>query len=307
MPSQKLTGLAAATTISVMSANKTLVGIIEFTSKYRYGLTSRGAPIFLFRPYDEACPDYIVGSTERDTSRNQIALVDVPSSSTNKQRATLVKLFGPVGDLAAETAALLQHYCPVSNKVTALPETEETASEHREPIDADHGWTTFHIDPPGCRDIDDAIAFHRETGTYAITIADVAAIIQPDSAVDRAARAIGSTFYSLEGVVMKPMLPPAISEAAASLLPGQPRRGLTLFIAADGSERFGLSWITVAHSFTYDSFVGSAMATDLNITQDPHAWIEELMIRYNKAAAAMLKAARRRLLAESAALRRGAG
>jgi hypothetical protein len=58
---------------------KTIVGVLELSSKYRYGITSRGAPMYLFRPYDEAEEEgkneYIVGSTERDTSRNQIAIV----------------------------------------------------------------------------------------------------------------------------------------------------------------------------------------------------------------------------------------
>jgi len=273
---------------------KTVVGVIEFTSKYRYGLTSRGAPIFLFRPYDDALPDCIVGSTERDTSRNQIALVDIsvcdnPLDQKQKQRANLVKLFGPVGDVAAEKAALLQHYCATTNKSKDAPPVQTADDENREPIDAEHGWITFHIDPPGCRDIDDAVAFHRASGTWAITIADVAAAIPPESDTDRAARAIGSTFYSLEGSVMRPMLPPAISEDMASLLPGQRRRGLTLFIQPNNKERFGLSWITVTHSFTYDTFVGSALAFDLEMSRDPHVWIEELMIRYNKAAAVLLK------------------
>ena len=33
-----------------------IVGVLELTSKTRYGLTSRGAPIFLFRPFDSSYP-----------------------------------------------------------------------------------------------------------------------------------------------------------------------------------------------------------------------------------------------------------
>ena len=139
-----------------------LVGVLEFTSKYRYGLTSRGAPLYLFRPYDEAQPDYIVGSSERDTSRNQIAVVEVPVSlqepvGIQKPRGSLVRLLGPVGDFVTERDALLQHYCP--HKSAVSEEIADTSDdENRRPIDAEHGWLTFHIDPPGCRDIDDAIA-----------------------------------------------------------------------------------------------------------------------------------------------------
>jgi exoribonuclease R len=274
--------------------NQPLVGILEFTSKYRYGLTSRGAPLYLFRPYDTAQPEYIVGSSQRDLSRNQIALVDCPhqeqATGIQKPRGSLVRLFGPVGDPIAEKAALLQHYCPQKQSSTM---THEAAGqeEDRQPLDADHGWITFHIDPPGCRDIDDAISYHHDTKTWAITIADVAAAVLPDSPMDTVAKAIGSTFYNLEGQVVRPMLPPSISEDAASLLPDTQRRGLTLFLEPNKKERFGLTWITVAHSFTYDSFAGSAVAYDLQISREPHAWIEELMIRYNCAAAKQLKAA----------------
>lgn len=270
-----------------------LVGVLEFTSKYRYGLTSHGTPLYLFKPYDTDRPCYIVGSSQRDLSRNQIAIVICPpvtTSSLQKPRGTLLRLLGPVGDPEAEQTALLQHYCP-QKQATSRFDVEEEEAEVRIPLDTENGWLTFHIDPPGCRDIDDAIAYHPATKAWAITIADVAATVLPDSPVDRLAYAIGSTFYSLEGKVIRPMLPPNISEDAASLLPGKPRRGITLFLDPDGKERFALTTITVSHSFTYDSFIGSDIAKAVAVTEDPHIWIEQLMIRYNCAVAARLKTA----------------
>ena len=266
--------------------------------------------MYLFRPYDEAEEEgkneYIVGSTERDTSRNQIAIVFAESLKKEagqghgqKPRATLQRLLGPVGDYNTEVAALLEHYCPTKSK---KPETEtgeepkEQIKGDRECIDAKHGWITFHIDPAGCRDIDDAIAYHPDTKTWAITIADAAAAVPVGSAIDKAAKAIGSTFYDLDGRSLRPMLPPEISEGSASLLPGQPRKGVTLFCPPSGLHTFALTWITVEHSFSYESFPASAVAFDLQISREPHSWIEELMIRYNAAAAQRLKEAGRGLL-----------
>ena len=108
-----------------------IVGVLELSSKYRYGITSRGAPMYLFRPYDEAAPDYIVGSTERDTSRNQIAIVSYdgakpaenpgnPGKPGQKPRANLVRLLGPVGDYDAEVAALLEFYCPTKAALSII-------------------------------------------------------------------------------------------------------------------------------------------------------------------------------------------
>jgi exoribonuclease R len=281
----------------------TLVGVLELASKYRYGLTSRGAPLYLFQPYDEAWPALVVGSTERDTSRNQIAVVEVattfpPPVDGPKGRGTLIRLLGVVGDKSAETLGLLMHYCP-DKQTRIFTEADMSLDSHRMELSAATGWTIFHVDPPGCRDIDDAIAFHPDTGHVAITIADAAAVVPPDSIVDEVAKAIGATFYDLEGRVIRPMLPPSISEDSASLLPGTRRRGITLILKVNGSvDCWTLSWITVAESYTYDNFMTSGVAATLHIppTTDPHDWIATQMIRYNAEAATLLKGAGQGLL-----------
>lgn len=276
------------------------VGTLELASKYRYGLTSRGAPLYLFRPYDEDQNDYIVGCSERDTSKNQLAVVEVPvgvggaSTTTQKPRANLVRLFGPVGDPAAERAALLQHYCPISTKpfTEPTPAPITTDDDRRIEISAAAGWATLHVDPPGCRDIDDAIAWFPTERLWAIVIADVAAAIPANSVLNSRAAAIGSTFYDLEGRVIRPMLPADISEDAASLLPGCRRRGVALLFPDGATDpaaaRWALCWITVAHSYSYESFATSPHAWMAN-GADPHDWIAEQMIRYNAAAATLLQ------------------
>jgi exoribonuclease R len=280
----------------------TLVGVLELASKYRYGLTSRGAPLYLFQPYDEAWPALIVGSTERDTSRNQIAVVEVVGSPLSadgpKGRGTLIRLLGVVGDRNAETLGLLQHYCP-GRQTRIFTEADTSLDSQRMELSAATGWTVFHVDPPGCRDIDDAIAFHPDTGRTAITIADAAAVVPSDSIVDSTAQSIGATFYDLDGRVIRPMLPPSISEDSASLLPGSRRRGVTLILKSDGSiDCWTLSWITVAESYTYDNFMTSKTAAAMQIPpmMDPHDWIATQMIRYNAAAATLLKTAGQGLL-----------
>ncbi len=282
-----------------MTMSQNIVGVLHLASKYKYGLTSRGAPMYLFRPYDEALPDYIVGCSERDTGRNQIALVSVtttvvPASTLEKPRGALVNLYGPVGDLKAEQRALLQHYChkrPPS--VAEFTEFVHPTDSQRMEISPATGWRTWHVDPPGCRDIDDAIAWNPTTQIMAVTIADVAALVTPGSDSDTAAAEIGSTFYNLEGQVQVPMLDPQISEGAGSLLPGARRRGITLLIHSQATHpdhgRFVLSWITVAESYTYESFNDSALKAELGIWMDSHDWIADMMIRYNSEVATMLK------------------
>ena len=279
------------------------VGILELASKYRYGMTSRGAPMYLFKPYDPTGPDLIVGSTHKDTQKNVIAVVTVGETiATHLGRGHLVDIIGPVGDYTAEKTALLRHYCPVKH-LAATNVAEAVASEdpydtnRTTYIDADHGWTVFHIDPPGCRDIDDAIAYHAETNRWCVTIADVDAAVPVGSTNDKTAAAIGATFYDLDGVVQKPMLPTAISEGIASLFPGHQRRGVSLIVDSNkegegDSDCFVLTWITVQHSFTYDDTAKiCSLVPSLPITTDFHTWIQDWMILYNRRAAARLQEA----------------
>jgi exoribonuclease R len=317
------------TNTNKMSTMIHLVGVLELSSKYRYGLTSRGVPLYLFRPYDETAPEYIVGSNHRDLSVNQIAIVELTATVAAilppaKPRANLIRLLGPVGDFIAEREGLIYHYCPPRAVGTTLspteiesPNTDRDAS--RMEISAETGWQVFHVDPAGCRDIDDAIAFHPDTGRWAITIADVAAAVPVGSQMDIRAKMLGATFYDARGSVIVPMLPPVLSEGAASLLPGQKRRGISLVWHPSTTEElvgfadivdltrpdpvFVSSWITVEHSFTYESFTASAFARDTlglsceavrdHLPLDSHEWIASLMIRYNAAAARVLKTAGR--------------
>lgn len=274
-----------------------IVGVLELASKYRYGLTSRGVPLYLFKPYDDAWPDVVCGSSARDLTHNQIAIVTVETAlcgqpvdpAKPKPRGLLVRLVGSVGDTDAERVALLEHYCPARQ-----PSSSDEGgvgpkeSEQRLEISAATGWITFHVDPAGCRDIDDAIAWHPQRRQWAITIADVAAFVPVGSHMDRIAAAIGATFYDLDGRVVRPMLPVDISEGAASLRPGHRRAGVSYIYNACAPDdgQFALTWITVTHSITYEEFCESSVAHTLELTDvEPHDWIAQMMIRYNAAAA----------------------
>lgn len=246
--------------------------------------------MFLFVPYDETLPHCIVGCSHRDLSRNQIGLITLDREEQGEQvkpveqvkpRGTLVRLLGAVGDAEAERSAILYQHCPSASTKWKQPDPPLLAPEDRMEISAEAGWRVFHVDPPGCRDIDDAMAFHPEKG-WAITIADAAAAVLPDTPVDLRAKSIGATFYDLNGTVVHPMLPPSISENTSSLLPGCARMGITLLV---DSGTFFLSRITVAESYTYDSIQGHPLLDGA----EPHEWIEHAMIRYNTAVARVLR------------------
>lgn len=79
------------------------------------------------------------------------------------------------------------------------------------------------IDPPGSKDLDQAVCISERAGGYRVhyAIADVAAFVEPAGAVKRESLMRGQTFYLPDEPAR--LHPPAISEDAASLLPGVDR------------------------------------------------------------------------------------
>jgi exoribonuclease R len=292
-----------------------LVGTLELNSKSRYGITSRGVLRYKFLPYDDAYPPFFVGCSSKDTTQNLLVRVqfdDWPASSTCPI-VVLVHTFGPAGDLVAEEEALLVHYGPLrwrSQDVpvvgTALPPLTPSSVAYTDSTDL----CTFHVDPPGCRDIDDAISFKPVQGSTAtlvkIHIADVETWLKAYPGLAGPAAAAGQTLYR-DGVAVRPMFPAELSEGAMSLLPGQLRRAWTLnFLWSgghQGEEVQGAPWwthdeIRVKESYTYESVLGSPHADLLGAVAsslagrpltDPHEWIEHMMLFYNRSAAEELK------------------
>jgi exoribonuclease R len=93
------------------------------------------------------------------------------------------------------------------------------------------------IDPPGAKDLDQAMLVERRPGGgYRVyyAIADLGAFVTPGGALDTEVRRRGQTLYLPDGNV--PLHPTVLSEGAASLLPDQvcPAALWTLDCAADG-------------------------------------------------------------------------
>lgn len=113
------------------------------------------------------------------------------------------------------------------------------------------------IDGPRTREIDDAIWAERTPHGFRVEvhIAEPSALVAPGDPLDDEAAQRGLTHYFPDGKIL--MLPPELSEQAASLVPNQRRAALSFLcdIAADGSlveltiER---SWIESKARLSYD-------------------------------------------------------
>lgn len=92
------------------------------------------------------------------------------------------------------------------------------------------------IDPPGSRDLDQALLVERRGGGFRLhyAIADLGSVITAGGALDVEARRRGQTMYLPDGRV--PLHPAVLSEGSSSLLPGEPRRAAlwTIDLGADG-------------------------------------------------------------------------
>ncbi|MDA0184166.1 RNB domain-containing ribonuclease [Solirubrobacter phytolaccae] len=99
----------------------------------------------------------------------------------------------------------------------ALEEAEAAAAKPVEGTRVELPFIT--IDPPGARDLDQALHLARREDGYRVSyaIADPAYFLKPGGALDREAHERGATVYMPDGKL--PLYPPALSEGAASLLP----------------------------------------------------------------------------------------
>jgi exoribonuclease R len=286
-----------------------IVGTIELTSKSRYGMTKRGVPIYLFTPYDKRYPHFYVGCSEKDLSHNRIGIVAFDHWKSTFPRGNLQQLLGRSGDEKAERDALIWQACPWKYPVFDYKPKQNNTFPRTEL----EGFT-FHIDPPGCRDVDDVFTFQAlsdQQWKVTITISDVSLFVEDGGAVDIMASLISQTLYDTDGKVLRPMLPSDYSEQVCSLLPGKKSYGISLSFLWDGTQIEDPKWfhsvLTVDQSYTYEEFQESTspyrvplkdIASYLGKEQldDAHDWVAQLMLYYNTEAGKMLKEAKQGIL-----------
>ncbi|MFC8449381.1 RNB domain-containing ribonuclease [Kitasatospora sp. NPDC057223] len=122
-----------------------------------------------------------------------------------------------------------------------LAEAEEAAGAPRLPEYDATELPLFTIDPPGSRDLDQAMHIAHRPDGYRVhyAIADVAAFVRPGGAIDTEARRRVQTLYFPDRRV--PLHPARLSEDAASLLPGEIRPALLWQIDLDADGAVALA------------------------------------------------------------------
>ncbi|MBW1922758.1 MAG: RNB domain-containing ribonuclease [Deltaproteobacteria bacterium] len=167
-----------------------------------------------------------------------------------------------------ENLDLIRLEIPTDFPESALEESERLArrpfsGEGREDL---RDLPVITIDGPATLDFDDALSvvFDGDDVVVGIHITDVAALIPPDSPVDREALLRASSLY-LPGRQV-PMIPPDLSQEALSLKEGCDRPALSLLTRFDSEgnlkeHRFTTSLIRVKKRMTYDE-VNETLSSD---------------------------------------------
>lgn len=278
---------------------KPLVGVLHLTSKYMYGMTSHGVPMYLCEPMNRGFPNFRVACKERDRSQNLLVSFQFESWDPTSElpRGSLLKILGGVEDPRAESEALAILSCPwTAPRPSQIPFVDPAAPDR---IVLSTG--TFNIDPPGCLDIDDVLTIEPtgdpEQVVLWITIADVSEMVKEGSKEYEIAEKIGATTYQ-DGRAVRSMLHRDLSEKSLSLLPGELRYGLSLratFHLRHGLLNTCFRKVLVQNqkSYTYESAASepslAKVLTAVSQSEDPHKWIEVCMLLYNQEAAGILK------------------
>jgi len=307
-----------------------LGGILEVTSKVRYGLTSRGSPLYRFVPYDRRYSPLAVGCSTRDFTTN-IHVVVEPSKQGKPGQMNHGNLVKTLGSPTPETEqeVLLLTYAYNSNKelrkeamLDVVREAYEVKAIGPERYEVKDGFT-FHIDPPKCVDVDDAFTFIKTPLGWKVMIhiTDVDYWIPYGTYIDTLAKQRSTSFYCPNGNALAPMLPVMYSGKEASLLPGNKKPAFSLvFDWIPGKEIIDIRWmltsVEVQKSFTYESVIQHinndaiqalrelAMELGGDFT-DSHTWVQELMIFYNEQAATLLREHQRGILRRHSAPKEG--
>jgi exoribonuclease R len=126
---------------------------------------------------------------------------------------------------------------PADFPTAALVEAEQAVSGSVGPREDATDLPLVTIDPPGAKDLDQAMLLTRRGTGYRLdyAIADPGHFIAPGGALDLESRRRGQTLYLPDELV--PLHPPLLSDEAASLLPDEVRPSVLWTIDCDSDGR----------------------------------------------------------------------
>src|SRR6059036_1152535 len=259
-PSGRIKGRREGRVIRILErAHDTIVGTLQRSRNFYYVVPDD--PRFVHDIYVRPERDQQPGTSANVGDKVVVRLEPWESRHVNPE-GEIIEVLGPASAPGIDMLSIIRKYhLPAEFPKDVLDQAERISEkidarqlEGREDLRKEFIVT---IDPDDARDFDDAIHVEKlENGGWhlGVHIADVAAYVEPASALDREARRRGNSVYLPDRVI--PMLPERLSNGVCSLNPGVDRLTHSVFIHFDKhgvvkSARFARSVIRSAHRLTY--------------------------------------------------------
>ena len=239
-------------------AHATIVGTLQRSRNFYYVVPDD--PRFVHDIYVSPDRDERVG-TSASVGDKVVVRLDAWESRHVNPEGEIVEVIGPASAPGIDMLSIIRKYHLRAEFPKDVLDQAERISERidarqlegREDLRKEFIVT---IDPDDARDFDDAIQVEKIKNGWrlGVHIADVAAYVEPESALDREARRRGNSVYLPDRVI--PMLPERLSNGVCSLNPGVDRLTHSVFVHFDKngnakSARFARSVIRSAHRLTY--------------------------------------------------------
>ncbi len=263
-PSERIKGRREGRVIRILErAHDTIVGTLQRSRNFYYVVPDD--PRFVHDIYVHPEPDQQPG-TSANVGDKVVVRLDAWESRHINPEGDIIEVLGPASMPGIDMLSIIRKYhLPGEFPKDVLDQAERISEqvearqlEGREDLREEFIVT---IDPDDARDFDDAIQVEKTTSGWrlGVHIADVAAYVEPMSALDREARMRGNSVYLPDRVI--PMLPERLSNGVCSLNPGVDRLTHSVFVQFDKhgevkSTRFARSVIRSAHRLTYKQAYG---------------------------------------------------
>ncbi|HEY3660102.1 MAG TPA: ribonuclease R [Candidatus Udaeobacter sp.] len=263
-PAGRIKGRREGRVIRILErAHDTVVGTLQRSRNFYYVVPDdpRFVHDIYVRPVTDAREDRR-SEIEPTVGDKVVVRLDNWQSRHVNPEGEIIEVLGPASAPGVDVLSVVRKY----HLPTEFPSEVLKQAEHNpESVDAQQtagredlrNQFIVTIDPDDARDFDDAINVEKLTNggwQLGVHIADVAAYVEPGSALDREARRRGNSVYLPDRVI--PMLPERLSNGVCSLKPGVDRLTHSVFIQFDKrgvpkSARFARSVIRSAHRLTY--------------------------------------------------------
>ena len=240
-------------------AHDTIVGTLQHSRNFHYVVPDD--PRIVHDVYVRPVKDRR-SQTAATVGDKVVVRLDPWESRHVNPEGDIIEILGPASAPGVDMLSIIRKYHlptefpgDVIDQANRISETVDSQKlEGREDLRKEFIIT---VDPDDARDFDDAIDVEKiDNGGWrlGVHIADVAAYVEPGSALDREAYRRGNSVYLPDRVI--PMLPERLSNGVCSLNPEVDRLTRSVFIQFDKngvarSARFARSVIRSAHRLTY--------------------------------------------------------